>query len=88
MRTASRAVALLLLAVFGLPVLCQAQASGATRWVARTGVAFAPWTFDLKIEGGVVTGTASQATLMRPAVLRRLSPVLFPYQTAKRTETA
>ncbi len=35
--------------------------SGAERWVASDGVAFSPWTFDLKIDGGTVTGVAGQS---------------------------
>jgi hypothetical protein len=38
-----------------------APAGGGQHWVASEGVAFPPWTFDLKIEGGTVTGSVGQA---------------------------
>jgi hypothetical protein len=35
--------------------------AGAQHWEVNDGVAFKPWTFDLKIEGGTVTGSVGQA---------------------------
>jgi len=39
-----------------------ATAGGGQHWVANEGVAFPPWIFDLKIEGGTVTGSVGQAS--------------------------
>jgi hypothetical protein len=54
---------LTLLALTGMSLLVSAQSdlndfNG--HWVASRGVAFAPWTFDFKVEGGKLTGVAGQ----------------------------
>jgi hypothetical protein len=36
---------------------------GVQHWVVADGVAFRPWTLDLKIEGGTVTGVVGQASM-------------------------
>jgi hypothetical protein len=38
-----------------------AALAGRLHWVVDTGVAYPPWTFDLKVDGGTVTGVATQA---------------------------
>ena len=38
-----------------------AALAGRLHWVVDTGVAYPPWTFDLKIDGSTVTGIATQA---------------------------
>jgi hypothetical protein len=38
-----------------------AATSGTQHWVVADGVAYKPWTLDLKIEGSTVTGSVSQA---------------------------
>jgi hypothetical protein len=37
--------------------------AGGQRWVAVDGIGFPPWTFDLVIKDGAVTGSASQGTV-------------------------
>lgn len=39
-----------------------ASSGGGQHWAANEGVAFPPWTFELKIEGGTVTGSVGQAS--------------------------
>jgi hypothetical protein len=48
--------------LFGTLLVCAQQPPpGTQHWEAKTGVGFAPWTFDLRIEGGTVTGVIGQA---------------------------
>jgi len=52
--TAHRADPVAAAMVLGTPL------PGSQRWVAVNGVGFPPWTFDLVIKGGTVTGSATQ----------------------------
>src|SRR5262249_47125341 len=45
----------------GSPARPAPPVAGSLRYLAASGVAFPPWTFDLKIENGTVTGSATQA---------------------------
>ena len=56
-----------------------AGAGGAQHWVATEGVAFAPWTLDLKIEGSRVAGTVSQAGSDPPSGLT--TTLVGPFDT-------
>jgi hypothetical protein len=54
-------------AAAGVPIT---TTSGVQHWVVADGVAFKPWTLDLKIEGGTVTGVVGQASSDPPSGYR------------------
>jgi hypothetical protein len=51
---------------------------GSQRWVAVDGVGFPPWTFDLVIKDGIVTGLASQGRVDRAT--NTITAIPGPYE--------
>lgn len=57
-----------------------ASAGGGQHWVANEGVAFPPWTFDLKIDGGTVTGSVGQAS--RDSASQFMTSMTGPFEVS------